>query len=198
MLLMGFSCFSRGQYFARDLKGEHMAITNNSTNVVAFSQPRTIGDMNAASQRALCIGIVAGMRSMMPLALLAWSRERPAETSTPSNKTSPLQLLTGVAAIGEIIADKLPAAPSRLAGGPFVGRLAIGAIAGAIISRRYNQPAIPGAVRGAIGAGFGAIAGYSARMLLAQTFLSDMPLAIVEDGVALSLGLQAVKKSDEP
>jgi uncharacterized membrane protein len=174
-----------------------MAMRNNSTNVVPFSQQRTIDAANAVNQKAFCIGIVAGLRSMMPLALLAWSKERSAETPATFGNMSTLQRLAGLAAVGEIIADKLPAAPSRLASGPFVGRLAMGAIAGAMISRRYNQPAIPGAVKGAIGAGFGAIAGYSVRMLLAQTILSDIPIAIVEDGIALSLGLQAVKKSDE-
>lgn len=175
-----------------------MALRNEKSNIVSFSPgftPITNEAAIAFNRKALSLGIVAGLRSMMPFALLAWSKEQakaPSEDAVSDNP-SKLALLTSVTALGELIGDKLPTTPSRLETGPFVGRLAIGAIAGALLSQRYDQPILSGAVRGAVGAGLGTIAGYSVRQLLSHTVIPDFLVATIEDGVALSLGLQAVK-----
>jgi uncharacterized membrane protein len=136
-------------------------------------------------RRAAQLGIVAGFRSSLPFAALAW---------TSKNSPSWLKAATGLAYIGEVIADKLPATPSRLSPGPFVGRIAFGAVAGALLGQRYNQPLGPAAVRGAIGAVVGSIAGNSYRTLATQlTGTPDFIWALLEDTVAVNLALRTTE-----
>jgi uncharacterized membrane protein len=146
--------------------------------------------------RAIQIGIVAGLRSMMPLALLTWSKERREQEALSQNRSKAM-LLTGLLALGEIVGDKLQIMPSRVSTGSLLGRIASGAIAGAVLSNRYGYPLGQGAIRGTLGAGLGAFAGYSVRLLLSQTLnIPDVLLATIEDSIALSLGLQAVKNPE--
>ncbi len=141
-------------------------------------------------QQAFWLGFVTGLRSMLPLALLAWT-----SNTTDENSITPQKALSGLAAVGEIIGDKLPATPSRLSAGPLIGRLAIGATAGALLSRRFNQSPVQGAIRGAIGAALGSLAGYGYRTFASQlTDVPDVVWALIEDGAALGLGTLAVNR----
>jgi uncharacterized membrane protein len=154
-------------------------------------------DLNRSASR---IGIVTGLRSMTPLALLAWTSDQEHTTlaEVVQERPSALKIAAGVAALGEIIGDKLPFTPSRLKTGPLVGRMAIGAFAGAIIFRRAGQSPVQGAIRGAIGAGIGSFIGYSYRTFFAQTTgIPDLVLATIEDAVALSLGWQTVQNAQD-
>ncbi len=166
------------------------------------NQPLTMMERESDAYRsATRIGITAGLRSMTPLALLAWTSEQEHNiplAATQEHRPSTLQAITGLAAVGEIIADKLPTIPSRLESRFFVGRMIIGAVAGAIICRRAGQPLIQGAMRGAIGASIGTIVGYTYRTLVAQTTsIPDVVLATIEDIVALNIGWQAVHSSQQ-
>lgn len=134
-------------------------------------------------RRAAWLGIVAGLRSMLPEALLTWSAEQP----SPSLKT-----LTALLAAGEIVGDKLPFTPSRLKSGSLIARLTVGALAGGLLCRRYQQSPIQGAIRGAIGAGLGSVAGYAYRSVAADlTGVPDIVWALVEDSIAIGLGAKA-------
>jgi Predicted membrane protein len=131
-------------------------------------------------RRATYLGIVAGLRSMTPVALLAWSSANTAKTT---------KNITAALAIGELIADKLPFTPGRLQKGPFTGRLVIGAITGALLCRRAKQSVLQGALRGAVGAALGSIAGYVYRVAAADlTDIPDITWALLEDGTAILLG----------
>ena len=146
------------------------------------------------------IGIATGLRSMTPLALLVWTSDQEHNTlaQTLQERPSPLKIAAGLAAIGEIVGDKLPFTPGRLTTGPLIGRLTIGAFAGAIIFKRAGQSPVQGAIRGAIGAGIGSIVGYSYRTFFAQTTgIPDLILAGIEDAVALSLGWQATQMEQD-
>ena len=149
-------------------------------------------------QRALLIGVVAGMRSMLPLALLNWTRERDEQVTTQPDRflNSPgARALTALAATGEMIGDKLPVIPSRLSGGPFFGRLAIGGFAGMTLCRRYGVSPLQGALLGTLGAGLGSFGGYLARIWLSHFIgTPDAVGAVLEDATAFSLGYFAVKK----
>ena len=122
-------------------------------------------DSSRAYVTATTLGVVAGMRTQLPLALLALAAREgtfAAQAGAPLNVLrAPAALpLLAASAVGEIVVDKLPFTPSRLASGPLLGRLACGGIAGAAVAREAGFPARRGAAIGAAGAGIGALAGY--------------------------------------
>jgi uncharacterized membrane protein len=83
--------------------------------------------------------------------------------------------------------------PSRTNPIPFAGRIALGALAGVGLCRRYRQPFGPGAVAGAVGAAIGTVAGTSARQGISKsTKLPSWLLGILEDGLALCIGYLAI------
>jgi uncharacterized membrane protein len=143
--------------------------------------------------RPLILGVVTGMRSMLPLALLATA---PVPALTEGETRSPGVLHGGAgralaltAAGGEIVADKLPFVPSRIDRGPLAGRLALGALAGVLYSRERGLAPIGGAGLAALGAAAGAFGGYYIRRNLGQaSHLPDPVWAVAEDAVALLLG----------
>src|SRR5260370_33319863 len=95
------------------------------------------------------LGVVAGSRSMMPLALLSWASDtNENSTTTPSRllRSPGSRLVTSLAAVGEIVAAKLPMTPNRTNPGPFAGRLVIGALAGMAILRPAHRPPALGLV----------------------------------------------------
>ena len=148
--------------------------------------------------RSFTIGLASGLRSLTPLALLDWTRQR---TASPANEVervldSPVvAVLTGLLASGELIGDKLPNTPSRLRPISLLGRMAIGGFAGARLFRRDGQALIFGALLGAAGAAAGSYGGYYARHALVKaTKLPDWPFAIAEDGLAVGLAALAVQE----
>jgi uncharacterized membrane protein len=149
--------------------------------------------------RPFTLGVVTGLRSQLPSAMLAWRASRgdlPAEVSGPAallQRKSSLRV-AAVAAAGEMVGDKLPQTPSRLDSGPFVGRLALGATAGAGLASAFGQSQVLGAAFGAAGAAVGSVAGYRLRAMAAErTPLPDLAWALVEDGVAITLALRATR-----
>lgn len=149
--------------------------------------------------RAAGLGIVAGMRSMMPFALLALAARR---GTFARDAGRPLSILRGravlpvaaFAAAGELVADKLPMTPSRIDPGPLSGRIVLGALAGAAICREARRSAIAGALLGGAGAAGGSFGGYHARKALGRaTRLPDPLWAVAEDALAVSLGLLTLR-----
>jgi uncharacterized membrane protein len=147
--------------------------------------------------RAAILGLVAGIRSMTPLALLSWispSREEGASTVEQLLKSPAGRATTAIAALGEIIADKFPVIPSRTNPVVLLGRVMIGGVAGMILCRRLHQPLVLGIISGATGAGIGSIASTSSRAWLSRT--TKTPQALwggVEDILALGLGILTVR-----
>lgn len=149
--------------------------------------------------RAALLGVVTGMRSQLPTALLAYRARKgqfPHEVSGPGNvlRRRGSVPLTAMAAAGELIGDKLPRTPSRLEDGPFMGRIALGAAAGSGVASAFGRSRILGAVVGAAGAAAGSVAGYRLRAAAVERFeVSDTVVALVEDGLAITLGLIATR-----
>ena len=145
---------------------------------------------------ALLIGIAAGCRSMMPVAAIAVAASRGmlALTGTPFEFLEHGWLWAALAcafAIGELIGDKLPIAPSRKAFIPFCGRLGSGAVCGAILGAAHGAVAI-GALAGAAGAVIGTLGGYEVRRRLAAALGRDLPAAFIEDVATIALSALAV------
>jgi uncharacterized membrane protein len=164
----------------------------------SINKPGQQGNMQPYVGAAL-IGVVAGLRSTMPLALLAWEKgSQPGNAGTLSHLLDipVVKVATGLAAVGEVIADKMPSIPGRLNQGPFMARLVSGALAGMFITSQARRSPALGAVLGAAGAGLGSYTGYSYRIVLpATTHIADFLWAVVEDITAFSLGSYAVQKN---
>ena len=91
-------------------------------------------------------------------------------------------------ALGELVGDKLPTTPSRLAPPALGGRVLLGGTAAAAEARRDgHDPVLPALVGAACAVG-AALLGARLRGVAAQRFGSDKPGAFLEDGVAAVLG----------
>jgi uncharacterized membrane protein len=144
---------------------------------------------------AFLLGVIAGLRSATPAAALAWGASfgwLPIAGTWAGLLAHPFaRYLLGVAAAGEWIGDKLPTTPSRKAPGPFVGRVLSGALCGAVLATPGGMTVV-GAVAGAAGAVAGTLGGYEARTRLARTVGRDLPVALVEDVIAVAGALAIV------
>ena len=149
--------------------------------------------------RAGLLGVVAGLRSQLPSAVLAARGLAPAG--------GPLKLLGSgagrrtsyLAAAGELVADKLPVTPSRMSRGPLVGRLLGGAVAGAALASATGVRGarlVPPVVAGGAGAYLGTWGGYTVRKAaVGATGLPDPVVAVGEDLIAFGLAALAVPRN---
>jgi uncharacterized membrane protein len=150
--------------------------------------------------RAAALGAVAGMRSQLPLALLALAAKQgrfAADSGPPlALLRSPVALsLLGISAIGELIVDKLPFVPARHELGPMAGRVLFGALAGATLTIEANRSPWGGAFVGGLAAGLATDAAYHARVAAGRaTALPDPLLGLMEDVLALGLGRLATSR----
>lgn len=150
------------------------------------------------------LGVAVGIRSMVPLALLAIAERRTGKAAPlTASAPQPWALLTrwqapagfGLAAIGEMIADKLPFTPARIRVPVLAQRFACGAFAGVAVC----PPSRPGvwlsAAIGGVSAVAGATGAYVARQQLDQrTPLPDVVWGLVGDALAVGLGSIALRR----
>lgn len=137
---------------------------------------------------ALLIGMIAGLRTMTAPAAVSWAAWcglLPLGESPLAFLASPwaVGILT-LLALGELVADQLPATPSRKTPAQFGARLLSGALAGAAIGV-HDQMLAAGAVAGILGAVIGTYVGHALRARLATGFGRDRPAALIEDAVAI-------------
>ncbi len=154
--------------------------------------------------RAATLGFVAGLRSMMPFALLSAAAQRQGSPAGfAAGQPAPLSLLrsrgalvvTGLAAVGELVGDKLPFVPSRTQPGPLGGRIVIGALAGAAVCRDARLNPVLGALLGGATAAGGSYAGAAYRKAATSaTTAPDLVWALLEDATALGLGVTALRR----
>ncbi|QRM56738.1 DUF4126 domain-containing protein [Sinorhizobium sp. BG8] len=98
----------------------------------------------------------------------------------------------GLLAIVEFITDQLPSTPSRKVPQQFGARLFSGAFCGAVIGTAGGT-LFGGLVAGIVGAVIGTLGGYEARKrLVAAIGGKDLPIALLEDAVAVLLALWVV------
>jgi uncharacterized membrane protein len=148
--------------------------------------------------RALLLGAVAGMRSQLPIALLGLQSARgrfdPGRSWLARRLATPGGVAAAVlASVGELVGDKLPIIPDRTRPGPFAGRVAVGTLVGAAVYQDANRPAAYGAAAGAVAAAATTLALARTRTALGRrTALPDLAWGVVEDALALALGLLAI------
>jgi uncharacterized membrane protein len=148
---------------------------------------------------AFALGFTAGLRSMTPLALLAWTAHDRlpgvAQSAVAFMASVPAKWVLGVFALVELCTDKLPFTPSRLATGPLAARVLSGALCGVVVQASAGAPLLTGAIVGVAGAVVGSFAGYRARhALVAQAGYSDLLIAVLEDIVTIGAGLFLVSR----
>ena len=138
------------------------------------------------------IGMIAGSRTMTAPAAVSWAaqlgRVRLQNTGLSVLGAPATAAVLTALAVGELIADKLPATPSRTVPAQFTGRLASGGLCGAAVVPQGDWPA--GLAAGVAGAFIGTLAGAAARSALVKLLGNKVEAAMVED--ALAIGSAAI------
>jgi len=155
--------------------------------------------MNFVFLLALGIGIVAGLRSLLAPAVIAWA----AHFELLNLYASPLAFvgsraavaISSIFAIGELIADKLPKTPKRTAFAPLLARILLGGLSGASLCVAAGKPLLAGALLGGIGGVIGAFVGYEIRRRVVNNLhIKDIFVAVCEDAVAIALACFVVSR----
>jgi uncharacterized membrane protein len=137
---------------------------------------------------ALGIGFIAGLRSLTAPAVVAWAAFLKWINLNGHWAAWVGYLITviifSVLAVGELVADKLPKTPARTAPPSFAARIVLGAFAGAVLGSAwgYTWTALGAGIVGAV---LGTLGGYQARSRLTAAHGHDLPIALLEDAVAV-------------
>jgi uncharacterized membrane protein len=146
----------------------------------------------------IMIGIIAGLRSMTAPAVVSWAARlgwihlNSGWLAFFGYSWTPWVL--SIAAVGELVVDKLPSTPSRKMPPSFAFRIVSGSISGAAIGISRGSLAL-GIIGGAIGAVIGTLGGAASRSALAKIFGKDLPAAVLEDAVAIIGAILILKAS---
>ena len=144
--------------------------------------------------RALALGGVAGLRAMLAPALfsskLAQKNPDSAAGKIAEALAEPRVAMTLKAlSAGEMIGDKLPKTPDRIAPLPLIARAFSGALVGGAVFGTAKRPTWIGAMLGASAAIGAAYGGYYLRKTLDEKLnLPDPVVALVEDALAVGIG----------
>jgi uncharacterized membrane protein len=140
-------------------------------------RPSSTGAMSS-----VILGAVTGLRSQLGVASVV-ARAHP---GLPSILRRPwVRRLLLVAAAGELVVDKLPGTPSRLAPRGIIPRLVLGALAAGLSARTRQEPWLPAGAIGAASAAVAARLGHDARARL-DRHAPDLAVALGEDALAIA------------
>ena len=140
-------------------------------------RPRTRRGLTAA----IALGIVGGMRSALPPAVIAVRDKRP--------RSRLLRLGIVLGSAGELVADKLPSTPSRTAPPALAGRFASGGAVG-----RQCAGTFGGLVGGASAVGSAFVSHNARQDLVKKTGLPDPVIAVAEDSIAIAIARFATRR----
>jgi hypothetical protein len=141
--------------------------------------------MNSAMERALQVAVVTGLRSALGPAFAARAGGRPERRNL------------ALAALGEMVYDKLPYVPSRDALPSLIVRGAAGAWAAHQVMQAEGEPEDPWAapLGAAVAMGVAVAAPKVRRAVGWSTGMPQFVLGLIEDYLALKLGARAVGMS---
>jgi uncharacterized membrane protein len=139
--------------------------------------------------RAALAGAATGLRSTAGVGALV-------ETGSPgvtgAFAARPVRVVAALGVTGELVVDKLPNTPSRLAPPGLLARVALGAVAGAVIARASRRRLVPAMVVAATAAVVSARVGHDLRAA-ASTRVPPLAAAIGEDAIAIGLAVAAAR-----
>jgi uncharacterized membrane protein len=160
---------------------------------------------------AAALGVATGMRTFTGAAVLALSQRGgdgsgvgvPAVPSASAGDEGHLLPLMrsplvaaglGLAAAVELVADKVPGIPARIAPGPLTARALMGAALGWTVGRRGDR--VAAALVGGAAAVAAAGTAYAVRRWLTREHgLPDFAVAVLEDAAALAAARAAARRT---
>jgi uncharacterized membrane protein len=148
---------------------------------------------------AFLIGVASGLRSLTAPAAVAWAAHLGwvnlgGTLLSFMGSTAAVAIFT-LAALGELVADKLPSTPSRTAPPGLIARIVLGGLCGASLSAAGMQSIALGAAIGVAGGLAGTFAGHKARTGLVRALkVRDIGIALLEDAVAIGGSLFIVSR----
>jgi uncharacterized membrane protein len=135
------------------------------------------------------IGIMSGLRAISPIAVICWLAmlHRLPVTGWVGFVGNKIAVgLFSLGAVGELVSDKLPKTPSRLAQPGFSVRILMGAFCGLVLAAAGSFSIPVGALLGGVGAVAGSYLGYFVRAgVTTKLGLPDLPVALVEDAICI-------------
>jgi uncharacterized membrane protein len=169
----------------------HLVYGVTTHAVLAGSDDREVGGPPAPSGgalvRATLLGAATGCRSTVGLTALAL-RARRTDARASSVFASPGRRAVPVlATLGEMAGDKSPAVPDRTSPGGLAPRIVLASAAADVAAHRDRYEGGPPALLAALAAVGAAVLGQRLRGVAQQRFGSDLPGALIEDGVAAGL-----------
>ncbi len=141
---------------------------------------------------AFGLGAVTGIRSMMGLAFFSDHAKDEKKSWQGKDSNPALDLLKNpqvanlvkMMAAGEVVMDKLPLIPARTSAAPLIGRVVMGGLVGAAISKNKW---IQGAAAGAVGALVATYAiTYLRKTLHEDRHIPNVVLGIAEDALVVN------------
>jgi uncharacterized membrane protein len=134
------------------------------------------------------MGVVAGLRSLTPLAFISWAASRKLlnldGTWMAFLGSQAAPYITGLLAAAELITDKLPKTPSRKEPPSFIFRIVVGVLSGLALTHM----SLASGCAGGLGALCGTLGGYEVRKRVVRALgCPDWPVALAEDAIAVCL-----------
>jgi uncharacterized membrane protein len=137
---------------------------------------------------AFLIGVIAGLRALTAPAVVSWAARlgwiHLENTGLAFLGAAITPYIASLLALGELINDKMPKTPSRKAPASFGARIATGALSGAALGAA-SQALVGGLLAGVLGAVAGTLGGYEVRTRAAAAIGKDLPIALIEDAIAI-------------
>ncbi len=141
------------------------------------------------------LGVVAGMRSVSAPAFLSQRLVRDSGVAggrldrALSSKAGAWTL--AVLALGELVGDKLPKTPARIAPPALAMRLLSGAVVGAAVARRDKRPVLGPVLVGAAASLASTFAFYALRKFATQRLrVPNVVAGLLEDALTATLGVR--------
>jgi uncharacterized membrane protein len=151
------------------------------------------------TSKIIGLGIISGMRATFAPAIAAHYLSKQTNPALAKSQLGFIQspvaaVVTKLLSLGEIVGDKLPNTPNRIAAPQVMARVASGAFAGAIISVLDKNSISKGILMGgaaALAATFTTF--YLRRYISKATFIKEPVTGALEDVLAISAGIRIMR-----